>query len=60
MKEQFVNHDFTDWIDLMMKDGTQQNHFVQVSGAGENVSYNIGMGYQKKMASWGMDSIDTT
>ena len=48
MKEQFLTRNFTDWIDLMMKDGTQQNHFVQVSGAGENVSYNIGMGYQKE------------
>ena len=35
MQEQFLNHDFTDWTDLMLKDGTQQNHFIQVSGAGK-------------------------
>lgn len=48
MQEQFLNKDFTDWIDLMMKDGTQQNHFVQVSGAGKKLSYRIGAGYQQE------------
>lgn len=48
MKEQFINHDYTDWIDLMMKDGTQQNHFLQVAGASERISYNIGFGYQQE------------
>lgn len=35
MREQFINRDFTDWRDLMLKDGTQQNHFIQVAGAGQ-------------------------
>lgn len=48
MREQFLNRDFTDWRDLMLKDGTQQNHFIQVSGAGKKVSYRLGAGYQQE------------
>ena len=48
MREQFLNRDFTDWRDLMLKDGTQQNHFIQVAGAGQKVSYRIGLGYQQE------------
>lgn len=48
MRDQFLNRDFTDWQDLMLKDGTQQNHFVQVAGAGQKVSYRIGLGYQQE------------
>lgn len=48
MREQFLNRDFTDWREMMLNDGTQQNHFVQVSGAGKKVSYRIGAGYQQE------------
>lgn len=48
MREQFLNRDFTDWRDLMLKDGIQQNHFIQVSGAGKKVSYRLGAGYQQE------------
>lgn len=48
MRDQFLKRDFTDWRDLMMKEGTQQNHFVQVSGVGKQVSYRLGVGYQKE------------
>lgn len=48
MRDQFLKRDFTDWRDLMLKDGTQQNHFLQVAGAGQKVSYRIGLGYQQE------------
>lgn len=48
MRDQFLNRDFTDWRDLMLKDGTQQNHFIQVAGAGKKVSYRVGAGYQQE------------
>lgn len=48
MRDQFLNRDFTDWKDLMLQDGTQQNHFLQVAGAGQKVSYRIGLGYQQE------------
>lgn len=48
MREQFLTHDFTDWRDLMLQDGTQQNHFIQVAGGGKKVSYRLGLGYQQE------------
>ena len=48
MREQFLTGDFTDWRDLMLQDGTQQNHFIQVAGAGKKVSYRLGAGYQQE------------
>ena len=32
----------------MLQDGTQQNHFIQVAGAGKKVSYRLGAGYQQE------------
>lgn len=48
MRDQFLNRDFTDWRDLMLQDGTQQNHFVQVAGASQKVSYRLGAGFQQE------------
>lgn len=48
MREQFLTGDFTDWRDLMLQDGIQQNHFVQVSGGGKKISYRLGAGYQQE------------
>lgn len=48
MRGQFINRDFTDWRDLMLSDGTQQNHFIQVAGAGTKMSYRVGAGYQQE------------
>jgi len=48
MREMFLNRDFTDWRDLMLETGTQQNHFVQVAGNGKSISYRLGLGYQQE------------
>jgi len=48
MQEQYINKEYTDWMDLMLHDGIQQNHFVQIAGAGQSLSYRIGTGYQKE------------
>ena len=48
MREQFLTGDFTDWRDLMLENGTQQNHFIQVAGASKKVSYRLGAGYQQE------------
>ena len=48
MREQFLTGDFTDWRDLMLENGIQQNHFVQVSGGGKKISYRLGAGYQQE------------
>ena len=48
IKEMYVNRDFTDWTDLVTRDGSQQNHFVNISGNARDISYRIGLGYQNE------------
>ncbi|SHL36347.1 TonB-linked outer membrane protein, SusC/RagA family [Chitinophaga jiangningensis] len=36
-----------DWQDLMISQGYQTNHGVNVSGGGENTKYSVGLGYFK-------------
>lgn len=48
VREAYEKGDFTDWSDIMLKKGTQQNHFVQVQGVGKQVSYRLGAGYQQE------------
>lgn len=57
MRDQFLNRDFTDWRDLCLEDGTQQNHFINVSGNSKNVAYRVGAGYQQEDGVMG-DSYD--
>ena len=35
----------TDWFDEMFKTGIRQNHNVNISGGGENNTYNVGLDY---------------
>lgn len=44
----YKNRDFTDWTDLVTRDGSQQNHFVNISGNAKNISYRVGLGYQNE------------
>ncbi len=46
MKQKFLTGDYTDWPSLVTKSGQQQNHFIGVSGNGQNISYRLGIGYQ--------------
>lgn len=39
------NGQTVDWPDLVTRTGAQQNHYLSVSGAGEAVSYHMGIGY---------------
>jgi len=48
MRQQYQDRDFTDWRDLMLSDGVQQNHFINVAGNTKNTAYRVGMGYQQE------------
>ncbi len=37
----------TDWVDLMLQNGVQSNHTVDISGGNDKSSYGIGFGYTK-------------
>ena len=41
-----ANRRGTNWIDLMLKPGLEQNHFISGSGGNEKVSFLVGAGYQ--------------
>ena len=34
-----------DWPDVITRGGTQQNHYLAVSGTGKGIAYNFGLGY---------------
>ena len=40
------NENYEDWLSLGTKSGSQQNHYVNISGMGADISYNIGVGVQ--------------
>jgi TonB-linked SusC/RagA family outer membrane protein len=47
-KEKYKNQDFTDWPDLVTRNGHEQNHFVNITGNTKSLSYRIGLGYQNE------------
>jgi len=46
IKRMYLDKDYTNWPDLVTRNGYQQNHFVNVSGNVRNITYRFGMGYQ--------------
>ncbi|MFV0378062.1 MAG: TonB-dependent receptor [Mangrovibacterium sp.] len=49
---------YTDWLDLGTKNGSQQNHYVNISGMAQDISYNIGAGYQKEDGNFLEETMD--
>ena len=45
MKEMLASGDTYDWPDMVTQDGSQQNHFLAVSGGSEAINYHFGVGY---------------
>jgi TonB-linked SusC/RagA family outer membrane protein len=45
MKEMLASGSTYDWPSLVTQNGSQQNHYLAVSGGGEAVNYHIGVGY---------------
>ena len=39
------NKEYFDWPDFMTQGGSQQNHYLSVSGAADKVNYHFGVGY---------------
>lgn len=42
----YLNNTSTDWVGLVSQQGVQQNHYLDISGSTEKVSYVVGLGYQ--------------
>lgn len=48
VKNMYQTKNYTDWTDLVTRTGSQQNHFVNITGNSKNMSYRIGLGYQQE------------
>ena len=48
VKAMYRDKNYTDWADVVTRTGSQQNHFVNVSGNAKDISYRVGLGYQKE------------
>lgn len=48
VQEMYKNRNYTDWPSLVTRDGSQQNHFVNVTGASRTATFRFGLGYQKE------------
>ncbi|WP_423127141.1 TonB-dependent receptor [Gaoshiqia sp. Z1-71] len=48
IKQFYADKNYTDWTDIVLRDGQQQNHFVNISGNGKDISYRVGVGYQSE------------
>ena len=45
MKEMLAGGNTYDWPDLVTQNGSQQNHYLAVSGGSETIHYHMGVGY---------------
>lgn len=48
MKEMYRTGDFTDWMKMLLQKGSQQNHFINISGGTAKIAYRMGAGYQQE------------
>ncbi len=45
MKEMLASGNTTNWPDMVTQNGSQQNHYLAVSGGSEAINYHMGVGY---------------
>ncbi len=50
--------DYTDWFGLLTRTGHQQNHYLNMSGSANNLTYNVGMGYQNEEGNFQQEYLD--
>ena len=48
IKDMYTKKNYTNWRDIVTRTGSQQNHFVNVTGNTSSISYRIGLGYQNE------------
>ena len=58
VNQALYDEDYTDWLDLGTQNGSQQNHYINVSGMGADISYNLGFGYQNEQGNFVNEDMD--
>ncbi|HNW57637.1 MAG TPA: SusC/RagA family TonB-linked outer membrane protein, partial [Bacteroidales bacterium] len=58
LNQRLYDEDYEDWLGLATKNGSQQNHYVNISGSSNNISYNIGFGYQDEEGNFIEESLN--
>jgi TonB-linked SusC/RagA family outer membrane protein len=48
LKNMLASGETYNWPDIVTRDGRQQNHYLAVSGSGENLNYHMGVGYNNE------------
>ena len=48
IKQMYADKNYTNWQDIVLRDGQQQNHFINISGNSRDISYRVGVGYQSE------------
>lgn len=48
IQQMYRDKNYTDWTDEVTRDGSQQNHFINITGNAKDISYRIGLGYQNE------------
>lgn len=48
VKNMYLTNNYTDWTDIVTRDGSQQNHFINITGNSKDMTYRLGFGYQQE------------
>lgn len=56
--ENINNNNYTDWVDLILQNGFQTKHDLNVSGGSDNVAYNFSVGYIKDEGTFPGEDLD--
>lgn len=58
LQQRLYDQNYTDWLKLGTRQGSQQNHFVNVNGVSGTTSYNLGVGYQGEKGNFLKEKLD--
>lgn len=58
IQQRLYDQSYTDWLELGTKQGSQQNHFINVNGINGTTTYNLGIGYQGEEGNFTNEDLD--
>ena len=52
------NQDYEDWLGLATQDGSQQNHYININGSGDDIAYSMSAGYQTEKGNFMLEGLE--